>query len=346
MIGPMRKNVRKVISAASAVLVGSFVSFGMVEGVVRLYFSEPVLPRFVVDSGVGIRFNQSGVSTEHFYPNQYRVTITTNQAGLRGIKDYTVPKPPNTYRIAMLGDSMLFGFGVADNEVVSYQLEHLLNRTAKNRKFEVLNFGVSGFGTAEQLVAYEKLVRPYKPDAVVVFYFSNDVGNTIVSGLFKVGADGKLERTDKSYLPGVRLREILYAIPPVRWLFEHSQAWNLFRNQLSGIVHRNFLAEHGMRSSTEEKPAAMVLTRLVIIELLREISRDRVRSMIFIVPTRQMKTNFPVSFQTIDSLQAIAIDGRKFLASMDYYDRDGHWRNSGHRIAAEVLRERILGLLD
>ncbi|MCH8112369.1 MAG: SGNH/GDSL hydrolase family protein [Proteobacteria bacterium] len=332
--------------AASAVLVGLFASFGMMEAVVRLFFSEPVLPRFVVDSGVGIRFNQSNVTTEHYYPNQYRVTITTNQAGLRGTKDYTVPKPPNTYRIAMLGDSMLFGFGVADNEVVSYQLEHLLNRTAKNRKFEVLNFGVSGFGTAEQLVAYEKLVRPYKPDAVVVFYFSNDVGNTIVSGLFKVGADGKLERTDKSYLPGVRLREILYAIPPVRWLFEHSQAWNFIRNRLSGIVLRGFLAEHDMRSSTQQNPAAMELTRRVFIELLRKIRSDGARSLIFIIPDRKMKTNFPVSFQTIDSLQAIAIDGRKFLSRTDYYDIDGHWRSRGHRNAAEVLRERVLGLLD
>lgn len=342
----MHKSVRKVIIAASAVLVGLFAGFGLMEAIVRLYFSEPVVPRFVVDSGVGIRFNQSNVTTEHYYPNQYRVTITTNQAGLRGPDDYAIRKPPNTYRIAMLGDSVLFGHGVADHDVVSYQLEHLLNRTAKQRRFEVLNFGVSGFGTAEELVAYEKIVRPYNPDAVVVFYFSNDVGNTIVSGLFKVGADGKLERTDKSYLPGVRLREILYAIPPVRWLFEHSQAWNFIRNRLSGIVHRSFLAEHGMQNYKEEKPAAMVLTRLVIIELLREISRDGVRSMIFIIPDREMKTNFPVSFETINGLQAIAIDGRKFLSNIDYYDIDGHWRSRGHRNAAEVLREHVLGLLD
>ncbi len=90
----------------------------------------------------------------------------------------------------------------------------------------------------------------------------------------------------------------------------------------------------------------MELTRLVFIELLRKIRSDRVRSVIFIIPDRNMKINFPVSFQTINSLEAIVIDGRKFLSRTDYYDIDGHWRKSGHRNAAEVLRERVLGLLD
>ena len=61
----MRRSLRKIIIAASAVLVGLFASFGLMEAVVRLYFSEPILPRFVIDSGVGIRFNQSNVTTEH-----------------------------------------------------------------------------------------------------------------------------------------------------------------------------------------------------------------------------------------------------------------------------------------
>ena len=100
----------------------------------------------------------------------------------------------------------------------------------------MLNLGVSGFGQAEELVTWQNRGRHYRPDAVVILYFDNDIGNNAVARLFAVQADGTVVRAGKEYLPGARLQELLYTIPPVRWLFEHSQAWTLVRNRLSVLV--------------------------------------------------------------------------------------------------------------
>jgi len=151
-------------------------------------------------------------------PGEYEIIINTNDAGMRGTQNYSLKKPEGTYRIALLGDSFIYGHGVNDSEVVSAVLENKLNGETVPGvdHYEVLNFGVSGFGQAEELVTYRENVRKYNPDVVVVFYFDNDIGNNAVSRLFKIDNDGNLVRDAEAYLPCVKAREFMYSIAPVR----------------------------------------------------------------------------------------------------------------------------------
>jgi lysophospholipase L1-like esterase len=151
---------------------------------------------------------------------------------MRGQKEYPVERVPGTRRILILGDSFAFGYGVNDADVVSAVLEDLLNQRVPGST-EVINLAVSGFGQAEELVTWNAKARAYRPDIVVLFYFDNDIGNKAVSELYSLAPGGTLVATGKSYLPGSNLQERLFAFPPTRWLFEHSQAWNLVRNRLS-----------------------------------------------------------------------------------------------------------------
>jgi len=94
-----------------------------------------------------------------------------NAKGTRG-PDFETIKPAGTFRIAALGDSVTFGLGVASEEIWTARLEALLRAGGARR--EVLNFGVNGYGTAEELHLYRKKVEALAPDLVLVGYVLND----------------------------------------------------------------------------------------------------------------------------------------------------------------------------
>jgi lysophospholipase L1-like esterase len=98
--------------------------------------------------------------------------IHINSFGMRD-KERTLEKKEGVLRIAVLGDSMTEGSEVKNDETYSSQLEQILGE-----KVEVLNFGVSGFGTAHEYATYVHKVRQFKPDIVIVgFLAANDMRN-------------------------------------------------------------------------------------------------------------------------------------------------------------------------
>ena len=94
--------------------------------------------------------------------------VSTNAQGWRALRDYTSEKPPGV-RIVVLGDSFTFGEGKQDEEVWPVQLERQLDGT------EVLNFGVRGYGTDQQLLVLEEEALKYRPDVVVLGFFLEDI---------------------------------------------------------------------------------------------------------------------------------------------------------------------------
>jgi hypothetical protein len=338
----MPRPARKILVSLITIVIGLAVALLVTEGLVRVFFDQPIMPRFVMDSGFGVRNNQPGITMRHYVPGEYSIELSSNSAGMRGEKEYRVEKPSGTYRIAMVGDSFVYGFGVTDEEVLSRRLEDLLHdRFGSDAVFEVLNFGVSGFGQAEELVVYRNKVRNYQPDEVILFYFNNDIGNNAVSKLFKLGEDGELTRTGNEYLPGVKAREIMYGIAPIRWLFNHSQAWNLVRNRLSAIVQRSLLEKQGMRRFDDATTESLELTRILIKEFIGEIIADGAVPTVFIIPHQTLDSNFPLASDEIQEAGAELVDGREFLLQEDYYRRDSHWRPSGHQKVAEKLAEAV-----
>ena len=89
-------------------------------------------------------------------------------------------KPPGTYRVAMLGDSFIEAFQVPDEQTFCAQLERCLQNCSvlADSNVEVLNFGVSGYGTAQELLMLRHYVWQYEPDLVLLAVFpGNDLRN-------------------------------------------------------------------------------------------------------------------------------------------------------------------------
>ena len=87
-------------------------------------------------------------------------------------------KAPGVFRIAVLGDSFTEALEVPLEQTFVSVLEDSLNRSSamRGRQVEVLNFGVRGYGTAQELLTLRCCVWDYSPDFVLLAFFSgNDV---------------------------------------------------------------------------------------------------------------------------------------------------------------------------
>ncbi len=100
--------------------------------------------------------------------------IHINSFGMRDI-ERTIATPEGVTRVAVLGDSFTEAFHVRDEETFTRQIE--ANFAGK---VEVMNFGVAGFGTVQQLLTYREKVRQFNPDVVVLAFLSaNDMRNNL-----------------------------------------------------------------------------------------------------------------------------------------------------------------------
>ncbi len=104
------------------------------------------------------------------------VLVRINSDGFRD-REFSKIKPENVFRIVFLGDSFTFGWGVELNDSLPKQLESLLNKRDDRVIYEVLNFGVPGMNTWEEVEMFKNKGLRYDPDIVIVGFVTNDVEN-------------------------------------------------------------------------------------------------------------------------------------------------------------------------
>lgn len=102
--------------------------------------------------------------------------VRINSLGMRG-PEIAVAKPADTYRIAVLGDSVAFGWGVEQDETYAAVLARRLNELPPpHPRYEALNFALPGYNTAIEVATFEHKALPFGPDAVILGFVGNDTG--------------------------------------------------------------------------------------------------------------------------------------------------------------------------
>jgi lysophospholipase L1-like esterase len=101
------------------------------------------------------------------------VPLRINAHGLRG-PEIQREKAPGVTRIAVIGDSFTFGWGVAEEDSFPALLGRQLAEVTPGASFEVLNFGVPGTNTAMQEARLTRVVMQFQPDLVLHQFYSND----------------------------------------------------------------------------------------------------------------------------------------------------------------------------
>ena len=151
---------------------------------------------------------------------EYRV----NDLGLRG-PETTIEKPPGVRRIAVLGDSIAFGYWVSDEQGFARQLEALLGGAAPaGGRVEVLNFGVPGYNLEQEIEALRSKALAFSPDLVVELFCLNDL-----EGLFSYELGLVQERTERRRTLVGQVRE---------WLVGRSRLFSWVEYRLTELEAR------------------------------------------------------------------------------------------------------------
>jgi lysophospholipase L1-like esterase len=214
-------------------LVASVLSCLLGEALVRATLGpQPKFPRRVVEGPHGLRVNEPNAVYRH-QSADVSVWFRINSKGLRADREYPYEKPAGVKRIVCIGDSFTAGYEVDLEDCFTRVLERELN--APGRAVEVLDAGVSGFGTAEELLYLERELIRYQPDVVVVSFYGNDLMDNVRSDLFGLDHGELVTRHDR-YVPFGAFANFLNTNFAFNWLSGYSDAFAMAKETTTRLL--------------------------------------------------------------------------------------------------------------
>jgi lysophospholipase L1-like esterase len=345
----MKTNLRGLLINLSLVLFSTLVALVLSEIVLRLMGSVPLYvsperDRFwKYDSLLGWSHEpgQRGV----FETSEFRTIVRINENGLRD-RLHSYERQDESSRILILGDSFAWGYGVKDGERFSERLEDAFG-------FEVINAGVSGYSTDQELLWYQNEGIKYETDLVILVLAGNDVGDNerqLVSTIYYkprfILQDGEL------VLIGTPVPQ---TSPQGKFIYSLSQRSAL----VYFLVQRYFdlrsvyakMKDTSDRSSSQTaidtKAEPFELT-VALLEEIRNIAESK--NARFMIVTTESWWNYR-SDETYDDLLT-TLQKHGFLVldveSMPGFDpekmiipNDGHWNSSGNEFVAKEIQALI-----
>lgn len=326
------RQVRGLIANFALVIASLLVLFSFAELAARVFvtFSRPNI--ILLDAHLG--WTQRANATRSYVEEGHLARVQTNELGLRS-KPYS--GKTTLTRIMVLGDSFTAGLEVSNDELFTSLLDEL------RPDLEVVNAGVAGYGTVQQLLLAKKLLPIVEPHQCLLMAFENDLVDNITphhSGIGPrpyVNAQGEIMELDWDFFD-----PFLLPIPAARWLHRHSVAAYLFRNRV-WIT----LAAGRLQEMTHETHAAF---------------SDEMRWRLLTDLVRSLNAHCPVTIAAIPNKEHVSSDNGAFsermkkiaaeedfrfvelqsvLGTDDYYTLDIHWNKSGHSVVAEQLARRL-----
>lgn len=223
----------------------------------------------------------------------------------QGLRDHerALTKPEGGLRIALLGDSYAEALQVSLDDSFSSQLERQLSecdQTGYNGLVEVINFGVSGYGTGQELLMFRHRARAFNPDLVLLLFTTgNDIRNNTralqgaASRPYFIVSNGGVE-LDTSYRERSKWGRMSGPLGQViDWLSLHSRIYQLYNHVGKTIRNREHKAsdraeikhgvEIGLDSEVYREPKdrkwieAWRVTEATIRQLDREVNEAGAR---------------------------------------------------------------------
>lgn len=252
--------------------------------------------------------------------------VRTNSLGMR---DDEPLQGPDVFRIAAVGDSFTFGYGVSQEETWTHLLERELDRSPASggRRVDVLSFGVSGYSTQDEVIVLEHRALPLEPDLVILQYCLNDPETRPRQPLHKFFAEEPWWQRShllQKVVRRLRLRSYARCGGYLGWLYDRDgENWQ--------AVARNF-ERIGALCSAREITVVLVLFPAVRPEPFREYRHRGLHAQVFTEGERH-------GFIPLDMLE---IYEREPIDSLALAPDDTHPNARGHELAAEALRDLLV----
>jgi lysophospholipase L1-like esterase len=249
--------VRTRAAAALLFLMSVLAALALGEALVRAVAPQALRPAWD-DELHGIRVARPGVVGRHRQPGKFDVTVSINSQRFRARRDYAPSPPPGVTRVAVLGDSLAFGWGAEDDDTYPALLERALERRLAPRHFEVINAAFPGTCLGEKAAWYEMGVRRFGPDLVVLTALGDDVDGDLYWRVFLLDAAGEAlpspgwSRGPSDSSPR-RTRSLVWSLPGYERLMERSQLFAVARRGATRLVSAERTTSLGQRPATAEE---------------------------------------------------------------------------------------------
>jgi len=277
---------------------------------------------------------------------QFKTYVKINQHGLRD-RDRSYEKKPGTKRILVLGDSFVWGYGVNGYEVLTRRIEAALHGV------EVINAGVTAYGTVQELLWLEREGLKYHPDLVILVLYKNDLTDNftpVYNGYHRpqmvLNHDGSLQLTGVPCSRG-SLRDVLR-----KWLVRHSALMGLalrsdfrFLLRLEGPIFGTEVRHVGgekIDPGTSVDDYAIRLT-VAIVEQTKKVAQEKsARLLVVAVCHHDEPCIHVVKGLTEKGIPVLALDALKGYAPADMVIfGDEHWNAAGHAFVGKEISEFI-----
>jgi len=267
----------------------------------------------------------------------------------------------------VLGDSFAEGKQVADHQTFPKQLERALREQFPHRRWEVVNGGVSGYGTADEIKFFELFGRAFDPDLVIVeFFVGNDVQNNVASPHFRWHESRldelPLERPSTRELWVARLQEFCAA---------HFHLYQFLRDRYHNTTASAVTLEElpyalPVQGFAPTDDGGWRLTEALLDRLLELVDDAGARSLLVAIPQRvqvfddewiastRLEGGDPS--RTEPQRRIVAYARQRLLPFLDvlndlhdasveqrsYYRIDGHLTAPGHRTVADRILKSLV----
>lgn len=293
-----KEKLANILKKIGLAILSIILTLAVLEIVLRITI-KPIYPILSSDVDVGTIHQKNYRGLIWNDESESYNYVVTNGLGYLG-EDYSLAKPANAIRVAVLGDSMTEGLQVDYYKNFAVILQEALNvsRICGDKKFEIMNYGVGGTGTFLQYQTYKKYVAPYKPDVVLLIFHGNDFADNLNK------ADFDLENYREDKRRNVPLKSILLKSQLVKYLFIKLQ------NNINFLLLLNKLGLYEMNNYTKGAFAENSLDSL-----------------------KQKKEYFDYTYAIIKRFnEKVGSDGSKFIFTVmpddvDYKTPDG-WKQS------------------
>ena len=343
-------NIRGILINLSLIIVSTLFALFLSEIAVRYIGLKPMYVSPERDKfwkydpvlGWAHQPGQEGV----FETPQFRTAVRINEKGLRD-RSHSYTRQNANERILVLGDSFAWGYGVEESERFSQLLE-------KSMDVEVINAGVSGYSTDQELLWYKREGIKYETDLVILELAGNDVGDNdrqLVSAIYYkpkfVLENGQLVppsyQVPKTNLQGRLIYSISQRSALAFFLVQrYFDLQSLYAKSKSNSDHANSPA-----SSISAKREDFKLT-MALLDEIRNTAESRKAKFMIVANNRWWENTSGGTYK--DFISDLQNEGFLVLdvESMPGFDpntmlipNDGHWNQSGHEFVADQIKDFI-----
>lgn len=309
---------------------------------------------------------------------KFGTNVRTNSYGFRD-REHDLGKSDGTVRILLMGDSFMEALQVDFAEAFPSILERELSARLGKCKVEVINAGVSGWGTDDEVAYLLQKGKEFRPDIVL---FAVTIHNDISDNLEE--RHHILEEGQLIAKPVYEQSWYRFVIIEARsYLASHShlyqivyQSWKAWGRAEAGSRLRRHVIELMRHDQNPEVKRGWFITQKLLEKARDLASKNGFKLTMFIIPTiyqvdtesfsnliaahqlsdSELDRDKPIEemlsllekeeILTINLLPDFRSHQGKLLGQQLYIPDDGHFSKEGHKLAASVVSRYLFGKIN